>query len=425
MGAFKFEQGVPFARRLDATDELASYRKTFVFSEPDLIYLDGNSLGRLTHYTVARMQEAVEQEWGHDLIRGWNAGWYSAPARVGEKIAQLVGAAPGQVLVSDSTSVNLYKLTMAALALIPDRRRIVSDELNFPSDLYILQGCVNTLGNRHHIHLVPSEDGITSDLEKLYTAIDDNTVLVTLSHVSFKSAYLYDAEEVTARAHKAGALVLWDLSHSVGAVPVELDRWGADLAVGCTYKYLNGGPGSPAFLYVRRDLQEKLNSPIWGWFGQRAPFAFDLDYEPAAGISHFLVSSPPVLSLLAMEAALDIPLEAGLDRIREKSIRMTEYLIYLVDTVLAPLGFTLGTPRDAKLRGSHVSVRHPEGYRINRALIEEMNVIPDFREPDNLRLGVAPLYTTYKEVWEAIERIRQVVEEERYLNYPEERLTVT
>jgi len=425
MGVFNFEPGMSFSRQLDAADELAPYRESFVFAEPDLIYLDGNSLGRLPCDTTARVQEVVEREWGRELIRGWNAGWFTAASRVGEKIARLVGAAPGQVLVSDSTSVNLYKLTMAALALNPDRRRIVSDELNFPSDLYILQGCVHTLGNRHQIHLVPSEDEIEIDLEKLYGAINERTALVTLSHVSFKSAFLYDAAAVTARAHEVGALVLWDLSHSVGAVPVELDRWGADLAVGCTYKYLNGGPGSPAFLYVRGDLQEQLFSPIWGWFGQRTPFAFDLGYEPVEGINHFLVSSPPVLSLLAMEAALDLPLQAGLERIRLKSVQMTAYLIYLVDTLLAPLGFSLGTPREAAVRGSHISVRHPEGYRINRALIEEMNVIPDFREPDNLRLGLAPLYTSFEEVWEAVDRIRRVMEEERYLNYPEERLIVT
>ena len=425
MGVFNFEPGMSFSRQLDAVDELAPYWESFVFAEPDLIYLDGNSLGRLPRHTAARVQEVVEREWGRELIRGWNAGWFTAASRVGEKIARLVGAAPGQVLVSDSTSVNLYKLTMAALALNPDRRRIVSDELNFPSDLYILQGCVHTLGNQHHIHLVPSEDEIEIDLEKLYGAIDERTALVTLSHVSYKSAFRYDPAAVTARAHEVGALVLWDLSHSVGAVPVELDRWGADLAVGCTYKYLNGGPGSPAFLYVRGDLQEQLFSPIWGWFGQRTPFTFDLGYEPVEGINHFLVSSPPVLSLLAMEAALDLPLQAGLERIRLKSVQMTAYLIYLVDTLLAPLGFSLGTPREAAVRGSHISVRHPEGYRINRALIEEMNVIPDFREPDNLRLGLAPLYTSFEEVWEAVDRIRRVMEEERYLNYPEERLIVT
>ena len=222
-----------------------------------------------------------------------------------------------------------------------------------------------------------------------------------------------------------GALILWDLSHSVGAVPMEMDRWGVDLAVGCTYKYINGGPGAPAFLYVRSDLQEEAISPIWGWFGQRSPFDFDLEYKPAEGIKRFLVGTPPIISLLGMESALDLVLDAGINRIRLKSVRLTSYLVYLVDTVLVPLGFVLGSPRDPARRGSHVSIRHPEGYRINRALIEEMRVLPDFREPDNIRLGLAPLYTSFAEVWEAVDRIRRVVEEERYLRYPAERLPVT
>jgi kynureninase len=255
--------------------------------------------------------------------------------------------------------------------------------------------------------------------------MDERTALVSLSHVTFKSGFLYDAEAVTERAHQVGALVLWDLSHSVGAVPIQLDRWGVDLAVGCTYKYLNGGPGAPAFLYVRRDLQGDALSPIWGWFGQRAPFAFDLEYVPADGVGRFLVGTPPVLSLLAMESALDLLLEAGMERIRQKSVRLTSYLVYLVDTVLAPLGFSLGSPRDPVRRGSHISVRHPDAYRINRALIEEMQTLPDFREPDNIRLGLSPLYTSFAEVWEAVDRLRQVVEEGRHLRYPAERLAVT
>jgi kynureninase len=220
-------------------------------------------------------------------------------------------------------------------------------------------------------------------------------------------------------------LVLWDLSHSAGAVPVELDHWGVDFAVGCTYKYLNGGPGSPAFLYVRRDLQEEALSPIWGWFGQRSPFAFDLEYEPTAGVKRFLTGTPPILSLLALEPALDISLEAGIERIRDKSVRLTSYLVYLVDTLLTPLGFTLGSPRDPARRGSHVSIKHREGYRVNQALIREMGVLPDFREPDNVRLGLTPLYTTFSEVWEMVARIRQVMEEKRYRKYSAERRAVT
>jgi kynureninase len=314
---------------------------------------------------------------------------------------------------------------MAALALRPERDCIVSDVLNFPSDLYVLQGCIHLFGDRHRLCLVPSSDGISVELGQLLDAIDERTALVSLSHVAFKSGYLHDAARVTARAREVGALTLWDLSHSVGAVPVELDCWGADLAVGCTYKYLSGGPGAPAFLYVRRDLQERMLSPIWGWFGQRAPFAFELDYTPGQGVGRFLVGTPPVLSLLALEPALELVLEAGIDRIRQKSDRLTTYLVELVDIVLAPLAFSLGSPRDPARRGSHVSIRHPEGYRINRALIEEMRVLPDFREPDNIRLGLAPLYTSFGDVWRGVDRIRRAVVEERYLRYSAQREPVT
>jgi len=420
-----FKPGADLARRLDEQDELAPFRTAFVAADADLIYLDGNSLGRLPAQTPQRVQATVEQEWGQGLIRSWNAGWYQAPARIGDKIGELIGAGPGQVVVSDSTSVNLFKLAMAALALRPERDQIVSDVLNFPTDLYVLESCIRLLGGRHRLHLVPSPDGMTPDQTALFAALDERTALLSLSHVEFKSAYLYDAVTGTERAHRAGALVLWDLSHSAGAVPIELDRWGVDLAVGCTYKYLNGGPGAPAFLYVRRDLQETALSPIWGWYGQRSPFSFDLHYEQAEGVTRFLVGTPPVLSLQAIEPALDLILEAGIDRIRKKSVQLTSYLVTLVDTVLAPLGFTLGSPRDPARRGSHVSIRHPEGYRINRALIEEMAVLPDFREPDNIRLGLSPLYTSFVDVWTAVDRIRQVVEEERYHHYPVERLPVT
>jgi kynureninase len=420
-----FEIGPECARRLDSRDKLAPFREAFFIGDPELIYMDGNSLGRLSQRASVRLKAAVETEWGGDLIRSWNNDWYQAPARAGEQIARMIGAEPGQVIACDSTSVNLFKLVMAALALKPGRARIVSDVLNFPSDLYIIQGCIQLLGNRHELHLVPSADGIHSDLDALYQAVDENTALVTLSHVTFKSGFLYDLEAVTRLAHEAGALVLWDLSHSAGVVPIELDRWGADLAVGCTYKYLNGGPGAPAFLYVRREHQERTRSPIWGWFGQQEPFAFSLEYKPAPGMGRWLVGTPPVLSLLAMEAALEVVNEAGLPAIRSKSLQLTSYLIFLIDNVLAPLGFSLGSPRRPEQRGSHVSLCHPEGYRINRALIEEMQVLPDFREPDNIRLGLSPLDTSFPEVWEAVERIRRVVAEEKYKKYPDGRLAVT
>ncbi|MFH2102589.1 MAG: kynureninase [Chloroflexota bacterium] len=420
-----FQTSPAFAESLDSQDPLARFRLRFVIPDPDLVYLDGNSLGRLTQASAERVHTLVAEEWGRELIRGYNQDWWSAPGRVGEKIARLVGAGPGQVVACDTVSTNLFKLTSAALALRPGRTRIITDTLNFPSDLYVLQGLVRMLGGEYEIVRIPSRDGdISPDLDAFATALDERTALVTFSHVVFKSGYLYDMAAISAQAHKAGALVLWDLSHAVGAVPVNLDACAADFAIGCTYKYLNGGPGSPAFLYVRKELQDQVVSPIWGWWGQDQPFAFGLDYTPAPGITRFLSGSQPILSMLAMEAALDPLLEAGMEALREKSLLLSEYLIYLSDNLLTPLGFSLGSPRDPGRRGSHVSIRHPEGYRINRALIEELNLIPDFREPDNLRLGLTPLYTTFSEVWEGVDRIRRVVAEKRYENYSLEKLTV-
>jgi kynureninase len=420
-----FSPTCDYAHRLDAQDPLARFRDEFFISDPRLIYLDGNSLGRLPKRTAAVVERLTKQQWGESLIRGWGEGWYDAPQRIGDKIGRLIGAGAGQVIACDSTTTNLYKLVMTALALRPGRKKIISDTLNFPSDVYILQGCMHSLNQGHELTLIEPADGIGVDVDTLCAAIDQETALVTLSHVVFKSGYLYDAAEITRRAHAAGALVLWDLSHAAGAVPVCLDEWEADFAVGCTYKYLNGGPGAPAFLYVRRDLQEQAISPIWGWFGQRAPFAFELDYQPGAGVSRFLCGTPSILSLLAVEPGVDLLLEAGMEGLRAKSLRQTGYLIELFDQRLAPLGFSLGSPREDAQRGSHVSVRHPEGYRINRALIDELNVLPDFREPDNIRLGITPLYTTFSEIWEGVARIAQVVEEARYQKYPAERATVT
>ena len=421
-----FSPSREFAAQLDRQDALASYRQQFVANDPDMIYLDGNSLGRLPVSVIERMKKAVEDEWGTDLIRGWNKGWWESPSRIGNKIASLLGAAEGQVVVADQTSINLFKLATAALTLQPQKTRIITDTFNFPSDLYILQGIKNLLGNRHEmIRIGASDNDITPDLAALEAAINEDTALVTLSHVTFKSGYLYDMAHITELAHQKGALVLWDLSHSAGAVPTELDKCDVDFAIGCTYKYLNGGPGAPAFLYVRERIQNDVTSPIWGWWGQNRPFEFDLSYEPAPGVQRFLIGTAPMLSTLAMEEALTPLLEAGMDALRAKSILMTDYASYLTNTVLAPLGFSLGSPRDSARRGSHISIRHEEGYRINRAMIEEMNVIPDFRAPDNIRLGFAPLYISFNDIWEGFDRIRRVVGERRYENYPKQKLTVT
>ena len=264
---------------------------------------------------------------------------------------------------------------------------------------------------------------------EIENAIDESTALVTLSHVAFKSAFMYVMAQVTQRAHDAGALVLWDLSHSAGAVPVDLNGCNVDMAVGCTYKYLNGGPGSPAFLYVRKDLQEKLIQPMWGWLGADNPFQFELDFRPAKGLSRFKVGTPPILSMTAIQTGVDMLLEAGMNRLRQKSLRQTKYVITLFDAWLAPLGFSLGSPRDAEQRGSHVSLQHPEAFRITRALIEtpppEVRVIPDFRTPDNIRFGITPLYTSYMDIYRAMDRLRDITKNKIYQQYSAERQKVT
>jgi len=420
---------ISLAHELDAQDELASFRDEFVVDDSDLIYLDGNSLGRLPKRTVNYMREVIGQEWGKRLIRAWNDGWIDTPTELGAKIARLVGAQADEIVVAEATSINLFKLVAAALKARQKRTGVVSDVFNFPSDLYILQGVIDLLGKNHHLKLIPSADSITIAPEAVDSAIDNNTALVSLSHIAFKSAFMYDMSRVTEQAHRAGALMLWDLSHSAGAVPVDLNGCNVDLAVGCTYKYLNGGPGSPAFLYVRRDLQAQLNQPMWGWFAAENPFAFELNFTPASDISRYRVGTPPMLSMKAVEPAVDILLEANMERLRAKSLKQTEYLFFLAEQWLTPFGFTFGTPRNAEIRGSHVSLRHPEGYRINRALIESpppaKKIIPDFRVPDNIRLGVAPLYTTFTDIHQALDRMRIIVKDKIYAQYSSEQLAVT
>jgi kynureninase len=409
------------AAQLDAQDELASFRDRFVIDDPDLIYLDGNSLGRMPKATQALLKNESEEGWGKDLVRGWGK-WYGLPERIGAKIAQVIGAEADEVIVSDSTTVNLYKLVFAALQLQPGRMDVVTDDLNFPSDHYAICSAVGLNGS---MNVVMSEDKQTVSPAEIKEALNEQTALLTLSHTSFKSGFVYDMTALTALAHENETPVLWDLSHSVGAVPVDLKNSGADMAVGCTYKYLNGGPGAPAFLYVRRELQDHLDSPIWGWFGQRDAFAFDLAYEPREGIKKFLVGTPPVLSLACIEPGVDLVLEASMDRIRAKSVRQTEFLISLWESRLKPLGVSLNSPRDSRVRGSHVSFGHPEALRIDKALIEEMNVIPDFRAPDNLRFGVSPLYTSFKEIEEGVVRLERVLKEKIYERYDSRKPEVT
>ncbi len=411
------------ARALDAADPLSAFRERFVIADPALIYLDGNSLGRLPRATAGRLATVVEEEWGERLVRGWGEGWFEAPQRIGGKLAGLLGATADEVVLADSTSVNLFKLALAALLARPERRVVITDDLNFPSDLYVLESAARLAGGA--VRVVPSADGIHGPVEALAAALDGDTALLSLSHTVFKSGYTYDMAALTAAAHRAGAPALWDLSHSAGAVAVDLNGAAADLAVGCTYKYLNGGPGAPAFLYVRRDLQDTLANPISGWIGRRDPFDFALDYAPAPGIGRFLTGTPPILSLSAVEPGVEMLLEAGMERLRERSLRLSEYLIARWQARLEPLGFRLNSPRDPARRGSHVSLGHADGLRVNLALIHDQQVLPDFRRPDNIRLGIAPLYNTFADIHTAVERLRAVVVERLYERYDATGLLVT
>ena len=385
---------------LDIADELAPLRELFALPE-GVVYLDGNSLGALPKATPGRVAEVVQEEWGRGLFRSWNdAGWMAMPGRVGDKIARLIGAAPGTVMVADSTSVNLFKLLGAALAARPGRRVIVSERGNFPTDLYVAEGLAALVDRGHSLRLVEPE-GIVG-------AIDEDVAVVMLTQVNYHTGAMLDMGAITRAAHARGALVLWDLAHSAGAVPVELAGCDVDLAVGCGYKFLNGGPGAPAFLYVAPRLQESLRYPLTGWLGHAAPFAFETGYRPGVGIGRTMVGTPPVLSLAALEVGVDIALRAPMAAVREKSIHQTRLFAALVAQMAGPWGFRLVSPREAALRGSQVCLAHEQAYPVMQALIAR-GVIGDFRAPDILRFGITPLYTRYVDLWLAAEALRLVM----------------
>ena len=388
------------AEALDRDDPLAHFRDRFVIEGP-IVYADGNSLGRLPEATIERLGSIVDA-WGSRLVTAWPE-WIDRPQEVGDLLARAVlGAKPGEVLVCDSTTVNLFKLAAAALA----RRAgvLVTDADNFPTDRYVLEG----LGELVAFDADPVDGPTADDVARACTGREVS--VVSVSHVAYRSGALADVRAIADAAHAAGALLLLDVSHSAGVAPVELEETGVDLAAGCTYKYLNAGPGSPAFLYVRDELQGELRSPIWGWFGQREQFAMRPAYDPVPGIGRFLAGTPSILGLAAVEVGAELVGEAGLERLRRKSVALTELVVSLHDERLAPLGFELGTPRDPERRGGHVSVRHADGWRICRALIERADVVPDFRAPDSIRLGLPPLYTRFVDAWEIVDRLAQLVQ---------------
>lgn len=415
------------ALEFDKNDSLASFRNQF--ESHDDIYLDGNSLGKLPKKTIELTTDIIQNQWGKRLIRSWNEHWMELPNKIAAKIAKIVGARADEIFVGESTSINFYKLAFAALNFDTSRTKIISDSLNFPTDLYILQGLIAQQFKNHSLKILNSKDEISITEEQIAAELDQNTAFLTLSHVVFKSAFMYDIKKINELAHEQNAFVIWDLSHAAGAVPINLNESNADMAVGCTYKYLNGGPGSPAFLYVRKDLQEKLINPIWAWFSHQKPFDFSLDYEAKNSIQRFSTGTPSVLSLAATEPGLDLLIEAGILNLRQKSALQSDFLLEMIQNCLVSLGFTIASPLNIHERGSHISIQHAEGYRINRAMIEPFDsskpIIPDFRPPNNIRLGIAPLYNTFQELYETVVRIKQIVEEKQFEKYSAEKLNVT
>jgi kynureninase len=395
------------AEALDAADPLGPYRSRFLASPGLVAYLDGNSLGRPLELTATMLDAFVRDQWAGRLIQGWTDGWLEWPITLGDRLGEVaLGAGPGQVVVADSTTVLIYKLARAALTARPGRRRVVLDTDNFPTDRYVLEG----IAADRDLELVWIEtdplDGIRP--AQVAEVVDGNTALVLFSHVAYRSGWLAEVAEINRIAHAAGALAMWDLCHSAGSVPIELDAWGVDLAVGCTYKYLNGGPGAPAFAYVRRELLAEVRQPIWGWMGHRASFEMGPGYEPASGARALLSGTPPILAMVPLHANLDMLAAAGIEAVREKSVLLTEYALALADAWLGPLGVAVAGPRDPRRRGGHITLSRP-GFAELLEPLWDSGVIPDYRRPDGLRIGPAPLSTSFGEVARGLAVLRDLL----------------
>lgn len=397
-------------QQMDRTDSLAGFRDRFVLRE-GLIYLDGNSLGPMQLGVDERVRRCLEEEWGRDLIASWNkADWYTLPQRLGRKIAPLIGAGENDVLVTDSTSVNLFKVLAAALSLRPDRKVIVSERSNFPTDLYMVEGLTQFAGRDHRLRLV---DGP----EEIEDAIDDDVAVVLLTEVNYRTGWMHDMKAITRRTHESGALAIWDLAHSAGALPVDLAGADADFAVGCGYKYLNGGPGAPAFLYVAPRFQTSVQQPLSGWFAHADPFAMAPTFEAAPTIHRFLTGTPPVISMVALEASLDIWSDVSLAKVRRKSVELGDLFIALVEERCAGFDLRLVSPRQSDRRGSQVCFAHKEAFAIMQALIAR-EVVGDFRAPDILRFGFAPLYVRHVDIFDAVEHLADILRTEEW-NQPQ------
>ncbi|WP_421548094.1 kynureninase [Pseudomonas sp. QD4] len=395
---------------LDAEDSLAPLRQQFALPQ-GVIYLDGNSLGARPVAALARAQQVIEQEWGNGLIRSWNsAGWRALSERLGDQLAGLIGAGAGEVVVTDTTSINLFKVLSAALQVqnlrAPGRRVIVTESSNFPTDLYIAEGLAEMLQQGYSLRLVDSP-------EELPQAIDQDTAVVMLTHVNYKTGHMHDMQATTALIHECGALAIWDLAHSAGAVPVDLKQAGADYAIGCTYKYLSGGPGSQAFAWVAPALVDLVKQPLSGWFGHARQFDMESRYEPSSGIARYLCGTQPITSLAMVECGLDIFAQTDMASLRRKSLALTDLFIELVEQRCGAHGLTLITPREHARRGSHVSFEHPQGYAVIQALIAR-GVIGDYREPRIMRFGFTPLYTSFTEVWDAVQILGEILDQKTW-----------
>lgn len=397
----------------DAEDELKHLKNEFALPE-NTIYLDGNSLGARPKSALTRAQEVVSQEWGEDLINSWNkADWWGLSTRLGDKVAQLIGANPGETVISDSTTLNLFKALSAAVKIqaeiAPERKVIIAEKDVFPTDLYIIEGYIDLVQKGYQLVLIEHPDELETTLKAHQTAV------VVLSHINYRSGYFYDMEQVNQTIHQYNALVIWDLCHSAGAVPIDLNKTQSDFAVSCTYKYLNGGPGSPALIWVNAKHQNKFWQPLSGWWGHQRPFDMADHYEPAQGIRRFLCGTQSILSMSLIECGLDVFLKTDMQKIREKSLNLTDLFIQLVEQECAEFGFELITPIDHLQRGSHVSYCHEHGYAIVQALVAR-GVIGDYREPAVLRFGVTPLYLSHEDIWHAVQHLKQVMLNEEWKN---------
>lgn len=390
---------------LDNEDVLAPFAEEFHIPN-GMIYLDGNSLGAMPKAAMARVKEVIEKEWGEDLIKSWmKAGWFNLVETLGNKTAPLIGADKGEVIYCDSTGLNVYKLVAAGLDMRPDRKQIVMEGSNFPTDNYVVQGLIKQLDKGHEIRF--------AEQNEIFDAIDEDVAVVCLTHVHYKTGYLHDMKKITAKAHSVGAIVVWDLCHSAGALPVDLNYCNVDMAVGCSYKYLNGGPGSQAFVFVAKRHFGKAKQPLTGWWSHAAPFAFERDYRPRGDIRQMSTGTEPIIPIATAEVGIDIFLRADMDEIRKKSLKLTDLFIELIEQRLGEYGFSLATPLDHTYRGSQVSVHSENGFAIMQAMIAE-NVIGDFRAPDIMRFGFTPLYVSYVNVWDAVEILKNIMDEKRW-----------